>query len=99
MDLGHLQHFASLAVSFDQQRNYEAARYYYLEAGNLINIAITNNKVRPQVHIHCVALFFVVVTSSSMNQASEIRIIKIADTLASTLSMALLLDVCYWDPQ
>ena len=62
MDLGHLQHFASLAVSFDQQRNYEAARYYYLEAGNLINIAITNNQVRPQVHVQCVAPFLVVVT-------------------------------------
>ena len=49
MDLGHLKHYAGLAVGFDQQRNYEAARYYYLEAASLVDIAVDNSQVRPQV--------------------------------------------------
>ncbi len=50
MDSGQLQYYASLAVGFDQQRNFEAARYYYLEAANLIDTAVANSQVRPQVH-------------------------------------------------
>jgi hypothetical protein len=49
MDLGELQYYASLAVEFDHQKNYEAARYYYLQASALIDYAVTGNHVRLQV--------------------------------------------------
>ena len=49
MDLSQLQHYASMAVSFDEAKNFEAAKYFYLQAAALINDAVANNLIRLQV--------------------------------------------------
>ena len=49
MDLNQLQHYAGMAVNFDQQRNYEAAKYFYRQASALIRDAVQNQLVPQKV--------------------------------------------------
>lgn len=49
MDLNQLQHYAGMAVNFDQQRNFEAAKYFYRQASALIREAVDNQLVKQKV--------------------------------------------------